>query len=99
MEEDTLDLAVGDGEQQGRERTSIPGEDQRRLPVELTLLDLERGATRRRHHECRDVLRALERPPEVAHALKTRPSRPRRFAEADSGGRALICAATGDSVK
>jgi len=68
MDEDALDLAVGHGQQNSRERTVVSPEDHRRLPVELSLLDVERCATRRRRHESGDVPCALERPPEVAEA-------------------------------
>jgi hypothetical protein len=68
MEEDALDLAVGHGQQDGREWALVPEEDERRLPVELALFDVEHRATRRRYHERGDALRALERPPEVAQA-------------------------------
>src|SRR5260221_5217001 len=68
MEEDALDLAVGHRQQYGRERPLLPVEDQRRLSVELPLLDLEHRATRCRDHERGDALRALQRPPKVAQA-------------------------------
>src|SRR5712691_3190979 len=68
VEEDALDLAVGHGQQDGREWALVPVEDQRRLPVELPLFDIEHRATRRRHHERGDALRALQRPTKVAQA-------------------------------
>jgi hypothetical protein len=68
MEEDALDLAVGRGHQHGREGAAVPPKDHRRLPVELSLLGVERGNTRRRRRESGDIPRALERPPKVPEA-------------------------------
>src|SRR4029077_13105056 len=70
MEEDALDLAFGDGQQDGGERTVVPIEDQGRLSVELPRLEAERRAARRRGHEGGHATRALERPPQVADALE-----------------------------
>ena len=68
VEEDSMDLAFGNSQRDSSEGIPVSVEDQRGLPVELSLLDLELGATGRRGHEGGHVRRALERPPEVADA-------------------------------
>jgi hypothetical protein len=68
VEEDSMDLAVGNGQGDSGEGIPVSIEDQRGLPVELSLFDFELGATGRRGHEGGHVRRALERPPEVADA-------------------------------
>ena len=68
VEEDSMDLAVGNGQGDSGEGIPVSVEDQRGLPVELSLFDFELGATGRRGHEGGHVRRALERPPEVADA-------------------------------
>ena len=51
VEEDSMDLAVGNGQGDSGEGIPVLVEDQRGLPVELSLLDFEFDATGRRGHE------------------------------------------------
>jgi hypothetical protein len=68
VEEDALDLPAGHGQQDGRERLAVHGEDEGGLPVQLPLRDGQLRATGRRRHEGRDLPGAGEGLPEVADA-------------------------------